>query len=107
MNSDYNGMQVVRPTGTALNAEHYQSYEMAKANDDVIGGDNIAQIRSYAAYARAQAQAIHKTIAATNEYEDVAAIKAEMTETQQTYARVSIYADQRIGELLRELPPQT
>lgn len=91
-------------TGAALNAEHYQTFEMAKANDDVIGGDNIAQIRSYAAYARAQAQAIHKTIAATSGIDDVAAIKAEATETSQTFAKVSIYADQRIGEILRELP---
>lgn len=90
--------------GGALSAEHYQTFEMAKANDTVIGGDNIAQIRSYAAYARAQAQAIHKTIAATSGIDDVAAIKAEATETAQTFAKVGIYADQRIGELLRELP---
>ena len=94
----------VSPNSTALNAEHYQSFEMAKANDGILGGDNIAQIRSYAAYARAQAQAIHKTIAATSGIEDVAAIKEEATETAQTFAKVSIYADQRIGEILRELP---
>ena len=88
----------------ALNAEHYQSFEMAKEHDSVLGGDNIAQIRSYAAYARAQAQAIHKTIAATSGIEDVAAIKSEATETAQTFAKVGIYADQRIGEILRELP---
>ena len=34
----------------------------------------------------------------------VAAIKAEATETSQTFAKVSIYTDQRIGEILRELP---
>jgi len=90
--------------GAALNAEHYQTFEMAKANDGIIGGNDIAQIRSYAAYARAQAQAIHKTIAATSTLDDVAAIKAEATETAQTFAKVGIYADQRIGELLRELP---
>ena len=77
---------------------------MAKEHDGVIGGDDLAQIRSYSAYARAQAQAIHKTIAATNGIDDVAAIKEEATETAQTFARVSIYADQRIGEILRELP---
>lgn len=88
----------------ALSAEHYQTYEMALANDTVLAGTDIAQIRSYAAYARAQAQAIHKTIAATSGIDDVAAIKAEATETAQTFARVGIYADQRIGELLRELP---
>lgn len=97
-------IQHISPTGPALNAEHYQSYEVAKANDDVLAGDNIAQIRSYAAYARAQAQAIHKTIAATRGIDDVAAIKAEAIETEQTFARVGIYADQRIGEILRELP---
>ena len=97
-------IQQVSPNTTALNAEHYQTFEMAKANDDVLGGDDIAQIRSYAAYARAQAQAIHKTIAATNGIDDVAAIKAEATETAQTFAKVGIYADQRIGEILRELP---
>jgi len=97
-------IQQVSPNTTALNAEHYQTFEMAKANDDILGGDNIAQIRSYAAYARAQAQAIHKTIAATNGLDDVAAIKAEATETAQTFAKVGIYADQRIGEILRELP---
>lgn len=97
-------IQAAQPNGGALSAEHYQSFELAKENDDVLGGDNIAQIRSYAAYARAQAQAIHKTIAATSGIDDVAAIKEEATETAQTFAKVGIYADQRIGEILRELP---
>lgn len=100
-NSD---IQAFQPSDGALSAEHYQTFELAKENDSVLGGDNIAQIRSYAAYARAQAQAIHKTIAATSGIEDVAAIKSEATETAQTFAKVSIYADQRIGEILRELP---
>lgn len=39
----------VTPNSTALNAEHYQSFEMAKANDDVIGGEDLAQLRSYSA----------------------------------------------------------
>ncbi len=95
---------VHQASGGALNAEHYQTYEMAKQNDTILGSDNIAQIRSYAAYARAQAQAIHKTIAATNGIEDVAAMKSEVVETEQTYAKVSVYADQRVGEILRELP---
>lgn len=97
-------VQQVSPNNSALSAEHYQTYEMAKANDDILSGNDIAQIRSYAAYARAQAQAIHKTIAATSGIDDVAAIKAEATETAQTFAKVGIYADQRIGEILRELP---
>ena len=99
-----NGIQAFQPSDGALSAGSYQTFELAKENDDVLGGDDIAQIRSYAAYARAQAQAIHKTIAATNGIEDVAAIKSEATETAQTFAKVSIYADQRIGEILRELP---
>jgi len=99
-----NGIQAFKPTGGALSAESYQTFELAKENDAVLGGDNIAQIRSYAAYARAQAQAIHKTIAATNGIEDVTAIKQEALETEQTFAKVGIYADQRIGEILRELP---
>ena len=97
-------IQAFQPSDGALSAEHYQTFELAKENDTVLGGDNIAQIRSYAAYARAQAQAIHKTIAATSGIEDVAAIKSEATETAQTFAKVGIYADQRIGEILRELP---
>lgn len=97
-------IQAFEPSSGALSAEHYQTFELAKENDSVLSGDNIAQIRSYAAYARAQAQAIHKTIAATNGIDDVAAIKSEATETAQTFAKVSIYADQRIGEILRELP---
>lgn len=92
------------PGAGALSAEHYQSYEMAKANDSILGGDDIAQIRSYAAFARAQAEAIHKSIATMGEIDDVAQAKAEMNETSQTFARVSIYADTRIGEILRELP---
>lgn len=100
-------IQPISASGGALSAEHYQTFELAKEHDDVLGGENIAQIRMYAAYARAQAQAIHKTIAATSGIDDVAAIKAEMLETEQTYARVGIYADQRIGELLRELPKAT
>lgn len=97
-------IQPIQPGSSALSAEHYQTFEMAKENDGILGGNDIAQIRSYAAYARAQAQAIHKTIAATSGIEDVAAIKAEATETAQTFAKVGIYADQRIGEILRELP---
>ena len=97
-------IQAFKPSGGALSAESYQTFELAKENDSVLGGDNIAQIRSYAAYARAQAQAIHKTIAATSGIDDVAAIKEEATETAQTFAKVGIYADQRIGEILRELP---
>lgn len=97
-------IQQVSPNNTALNAEHYQSFEMAKVNDGILGGDDIAQIRSYAAFARAQAQAVHKSIASMSELEDVTATKAEMTETAQTFAKVGIYADQRIGEILRELP---
>lgn len=98
-----NSIQAFSPSGGSLSAEHYQTFELAKENDSVLGGDNIAQIRSYAAYARAQAQAIHKTIAATNGLADVAAIKAEAIETEQTFAKVGLYADQRIGELLRNL----
>jgi hypothetical protein len=97
-------LQVFTPNDGALSAESYQTFELAKENDAILGGDSIAQIRSYAAYARAQAQAIHKTIAATSGIEDVAAIKQEALETEQTFAKVGIYADQRIGELLRELP---
>lgn len=88
----------------ALSAEHYQSFEIAKANDGIIGGDDISQIRSYAAFARAQAQAVHKSIASMKELDDVTATKAEMTETAQTFAKVGVYADQRIGEILRDLP---
>lgn len=88
----------------ALSAEHYQTFEMAKEHDGILGGSDIAEIRSYAAFARAQAQAVHKSIAAMNELDDVTATKAEMTETAQTFAKVGIYADQRIGEILRELP---
>ncbi|MBR2683099.1 MAG: hypothetical protein IKE22_07540 [Atopobiaceae bacterium] len=97
-------IQQVSPNNTALNAEHYQSFEMAKANDGILGGDNIAQIRKYAAFARTQAQVVHKDIATLSEIDDVTAAKAEMTETAQTFAKVGIYADQRIGEILRELP---
>lgn len=88
----------------ALSAESYQTFELAKENDGILGGSDIAEIRSYAAFARAQAQAVHKSIAAMNELDDVTATKAEMTETAQTFAKVGIYADQRIGEILRELP---
>ena len=97
-------IQAFQPNGGALSAEHYQTFELAKENDGVLGSDDIAQIRSYAAFARAQAQAVHKSIAAMSELDDVAATKAEMTETAQTFAKVGIYADQRIGEILRELP---
>jgi len=99
-----NSIQAFQPSGGALSAEHYQTFEMAKEHDGILGGSDIAEIRSYAAFARAQAQAIHKTIAATNGIDDVATIKSEVTETAQTYAKVGIYADQRIGEILRELP---
>ena len=97
-------IQAFQPSSGALSAKSYQTFELAKENDTVLGGDNIAQIRSYTAYARAQAQAIYKTIAATNGIDEVAAIKSEATETAQTFAKVGIYGDQRIGELLRELP---
>ena len=31
-----------QPAGGALSAEHYQTFELAKENDSVLGGDNIA-----------------------------------------------------------------
>ena len=99
-----NSIQAFQPSSGALSAEHYQTFELAKENDSVLGGTDIAQIRSYAAFARARAQAVHKSIAAMNRLDDVTATKAEMTETAQTFAKVGIYADQRIGEILRELP---
>lgn len=98
------GISTVNPNDGALSAEHYQTFELAKENDSVLGGDDMAQIRSYSAFARARAQAIHKTIATMDSIDNVAATKAEMNETAQTFAKVSIYADQRIGEILRELP---
>ena len=97
-------LQVFQPNSGALSAEHYQTFELAKENDTILGSTDIAQIRSYAAFTRARAQAVHKSIAAMNRLDDVTATKAEMTETAQTFAKVSVYADQRIGELLRELP---
>lgn len=97
-------IQQVSPNNTALSAENYQTFEMAKANDSILGGDDIAQIRTYAAYVRAQAQVIHKTIAATSSIDDVVTVKEEMTESEQTLAKVGIFCDQRIGEILRELP---
>ena len=99
-----NGIQAFKPTSEALSAEHYQTYEMAKANDDVIGGEDLAQLRSYSAATRAQAQAVYKTIAMMNSFADVAAAKAETVESSQVWAKASIYADERMGELLRELP---
>ena len=97
-------IQAFQPNDGALSAEHYQTFELAKENDTVLGGTDIAQIRTYAAFARARAQAVHKSIAAMNRLDDVTATKAEMTETAQTFAKVGIYADQRIGEILRDLP---
>lgn len=97
-------LQVFKPNSGALSAESYQTFELAKENDTILGSTDIAQIRSYAAFARARAQAVHKSIAAMNRLDDVTATKAEMTETAQTFAKVGIYADQRIGEILRELP---
>lgn len=94
----------VTPNSTALSAEHYQTFDMAKANDGIIGGDDIARIRDYAAFVRAKAQSIHKTIAATNSIDDVVTVKKDMTESEQTFAKIGIYCDQRIGEILRELP---
>ena len=94
----------MQPSGTALNAEHYQSFEMAKANDDVLGGENITAIRGYAARVRAEAQVIHKSLSMMSDYDDAVAAKSEIFESEQTLAKVGIYADQRIGEILRELP---
>lgn len=96
--------EIVRQETGALDASAYRSYELAKASDGILGGTDIAQIRSYAAYARAQAQAIHKSIAAMTDVAQVAEVKKEAIETEQTYARVGIYSDQRIGEILTELP---
>lgn len=102
-----NSLQTVASTGTALNVEHYQTFEIAKANDDILGGDNIEQLRSYGAYARAQSQAIYKTLAATNTLDEASAMRAETFEIAQTFAKVDLFASQRIGELLRELPKAT
>lgn len=99
-----NGIQQVSPSSTALNAERYQSFEMAKANDDILGGENITAIRGYAARVRAEAQVIHKSLSMMSDYDDAVAAKSEIFESEQTLAKVGIYADQRIGEILRELP---
>lgn len=77
---------------------------MAKENDDILGGDNIAQLLVYTASARAKAQAIHAAIAATKNLDEAVTLRADSIATEQAYARVSIFGDQRIGELLRELP---
>lgn len=96
--------EIEQVTAGALAPSDYATYELAKQNDGIIGGSDIAQIRSYAAYARAQAEAIHKVIANANNVDDIGVIKTEAMETASTYSRVSIFADMRIGELLRELP---
>lgn len=97
-------IQQVSPISGALSAEHYESYEMAKANDDVIGGENLAQLRSYSAASRAHAQAVHKTIAMMQTFNGVAAAKAEAVESSQAWAKVGIYADERMGEIISSLP---
>jgi len=99
-----NGLQTYTPNGGALSVEHYQTFEMAKENDDILGGDNIAQLLVYTASARAKAQAIHAAMAATKNLDEAVTLRADSIATEQAYARVSIFGDQRIGELLRELP---
>ena len=99
-----NGIQAFKPTGGALSAESYKTYELAKENDDIIGGDDIAQLLVYTASVRAKAQAVHAAMAATRNLDDATTLRADAVETEQTWARVSIFGDQRIGEILRELP---
>lgn len=99
-----NGLQTYTPNGGALSVEHYQTFEMAKENDDILGGDNIAQLLVYTASARAKAQAIHAAMAATKNLDEAVTLRADSIATEQAYARVSIFGDQRIGEILQGLP---
>lgn len=99
-----NGIQAFKPTGGALSAESYKTYELAKENDAVLGGDNIAEILAYSAGTRAQAQAIHAALAATKSIDDATTLRADAIENMQAFAKVSIYGDTRIGELLAAMP---
>ncbi len=87
-----------------VNAEHYQTFEMAKSYDDVLAGESVAEIRNYCTKLRAGAQLVHSQIALMDNVDDVIASKAELLESEQALAKVAIFGDQRIGELLRKLP---
>lgn len=92
---------IVSTSAGALNAENYQTFEMAKANDDVLGSTDIGLLKAYAEVMRAAVSSAQMTMAAAKNLGVVSGVKQE---TAQLQAKVALYADTRIGELLSELP---
>ena len=88
----------------ALAPSDYATYELAKQNDGVIASIDIAQIRTYSAALRANAEGIRAFIANATDTDEINDTKAEMNETAMTCSRVSMFCDVRIGELLSEIP---
>jgi hypothetical protein len=93
--------EIVSVSAGALNAEHYQTFEMAKANDDVLGGTDLGLLKAYSEVMRAAVNSAQMTMKASKSLGVASGVKQE---TAQLQAKVALYADERIGELLSELP---
>ena len=92
--------EIVSVSAGALNAEHYQTFEMAKANDDVLGGTDLGLLKAYSEVMRAAVNSAQMTMKASKSLGVASGVKQE---TMQLQAKVALFADQRIGELLKGL----
>lgn len=97
----------VTPNSTALNAEHYQSFEMAKANDDVLANGTLKELINYQAQVRAMLEYTHKLVSTMSSWDEFTSSRAETLATEQAAANLNVFIDQRMGELVAALPKAT
>jgi len=88
----------------ALNAEHYQSFEMAKANDDVLATGTLKELINYQAQVRAMLEYTHKLVSTMSSWDEFTSSRAETLATEQAAANLNVFIDQRMGELVAALP---
>jgi len=92
--------EIVSVSAGALNADHYQTFEMAKANDDILGGTDMKLMKAYGEVMRAASNSAQMTIQASKSLGVASGVKQE---TMQLQSQVALYVDVRIGELSMEL----
>lgn len=100
-------IQQVSPNSTALNAEHYQTFEMAKANDDVLANGTLKELINYQAQVRAMLEYTHKLVSTMSSWDEFTSSRAETLATEQAAANLNVFIDQRMGELVAALPKAT
>ncbi len=104
---DQNIVPQVSPNSAALNAEHYQSFEMAKANDDILANGTLKELINYQAQVRAMLEYTHKLVSTMSSWDEFTSSRAETLATEQAAANLNVFIDQRMGELVAALPKAT